>query len=66
MKVLTTARRQSSRLRMNNRVEWAIRRHVARHPTATPIATLLSAVREIRAQGFQVTMSLKINGRTIR
>ena len=66
MKIEATVRHRMTRIRANNRIEWAIARHVAQHPTATPMRELLAAVREIRAAGFPVTMTLKINGRTIR
>lgn len=66
MKVRTATRRQSSRSAVGNRVEWALVRHVHQHPGACNVREILSAARELRASGHQLTMSLKINGRTIR
>ena len=66
MKVSDSARRKAVVRAKSNRVEWAIARHYRQHPGACNLGELLSAVREIRAAGFEVSMSLKINGRTIR
>jgi hypothetical protein len=66
MKVRAHARQLAVRARLANRVEWAIIRHYKRYPHATNIREMLAAVRAIRASGFPVTMSLKINGQTIR